>query len=207
MEDRQILDRSHPSFGIDQAWFQFAITSPDGAVRKLLLVEARRPAVVATLEYLLQVDGKVSDLCHVVAVYRQCPGIGMRSDLLDESTYVDFMLDIVDPDRLLADATCATYFSQSLTDDERRYAEAKARARSTVEEEPAPPRKSAAPRTAKSREKESAYEPGGRKDMLFTALTKMGFLKPPVQKWIDSNDVESGTVQNQIRSALSALAS
>ena len=218
MDTQQLLDENHPSFGVDQAWFLFSVQAPDGAVRRLLTVEARGCAAVATLEYVLARDGKVSDRCSVLAVYRRCSDVGMRSELVDETSYVDFMLDVVDPDRLLADPTVATYFVESLTPEERGYAEAKTRARASWRNElppPAPrplPSRKEAPVRPKAAKKaapagDEAYEPGSRREQLFQGLTRMGFQKPSVKKWIDSNDVDDGTVQDQIRAALSALAS
>ncbi len=203
--ETSLLDKKHPSFGIDQAWFQFAILSEDGSIRKLMLVEAQRVAAVATLEYILSKDGWVSSRCQVVAVFRQCPGIGMRSDIIDELSYVDFMLDIVDPDRLMADAVVSTYFVSSLTNDERRYAAAKATARAAWHNEESEPEPVVRIRTVSQTSGE--YEPGSRQALLFCAMTKMGFKAHQVRKWINDNDVSSGEISDQIRAGLVVLAS
>lgn len=204
METPHLLDRDHPSFGTPQAQFLFAIRSDDGAVRKLLLVEAKNPAAVAAVEHvLLQGSGSVSEKCTAVAVYRACDEVGMRSDLIDEVGYVDFMLDVVDPDKLLADPTVSSFFVDSLTDEERAYARLKMEAKSSWNREPAAKKAPKAPR----KDRVVEYEPGSRKDMLLSAMVRMGFQKPAVQKWMESSDVESGAIEDQIRAGLAALSS
>ena len=202
METKQFLDRNHPSYGFEQAWFQFAIFSPDRAVRKLLLVEAKCSAAVAAIEAILLQDGKVSDSCFVVAVLRQCPDIGMRSDLVDEVSYPDFMLDIVDPDRLIGDPVVASYFRESLTAEERVYASNKAATQAADLDERAVEAYLAPSEPAVARDP-------SREKSLSAALTGMGFQKSAVSKWIAAKGdaLHEGTVQDRIREALRALAS
>lgn len=119
----EILDRSHPSYGLDQAWFLFAVRSPrsDGFCR-LLLVEARSRAAVQAVEAIVAEDGQVSGSCELMTVHRQCPSIGIRSGLAEEVPYAEFMVDMVDPARYSRNPGAMAALQAALTPEERSVA-------------------------------------------------------------------------------------
>ena len=119
-----LIGRDHPSFGIGHAWFLFSVTDlKAGRISRLLLVEARNAWAVQTLERIAY-DGKASPNCELLTVHRECD-IGIRSRMVEEVQYVDFMLDVVHPDRLLRDALVTTGFQHSLTPEEVEHARRK----------------------------------------------------------------------------------
>ena len=119
-----LIGRDHPSFGICHAWFLFSVTDLKvGRISRLLLVETRNAWAVQTLERIAY-DGKASPNCELLTVHRECD-IGIRSNMVEEVQYVDFMLDMVHPDRLLRDALVTTGFQRSLTPEEVAYAKQK----------------------------------------------------------------------------------
>lgn len=112
------IGESHPSFGCGQAWFMFAKQS-NGTVSRLLLVEAKTPWAVQTLERIVAKDGRAAPDCELLTVHRQCPSIGIRSDFVEEVEYTDFVTDHVELSRLLTDSLSIHAFQQSLTDSDR----------------------------------------------------------------------------------------
>lgn len=91
----------HPSHDCDQAWFLFAVDNHRGpGFCRLLLVEAKSHAAVAFLEHAAGEDQRVSPTCRLMTVHRQCPTIGIRSDLAEEVPLRDFAADIVDRARI-----------------------------------------------------------------------------------------------------------
>ncbi len=205
MEQKLALTQSHPSFATKSAWFQFAILSSDKAVRKLLLVEAKNSAAVACIESILLVDGKVSEFCFIVSVFRDCPDIGMRSPLVDEVPYVDFMLDVVDNSRVLSDSTIALFFQRSLSNEEKAYASEKL----SIEAEEKMPESRKSPKPKASGKKSVTPESfTDRESTLESALVGLGFHKGNVAKWMQSQGeaLNQGSIQDQIRNALAALA-
>jgi len=121
MEARSVLGTDHPSHGCEQAWFLFSVRD-GGRVSRLLLVEARNAWAVQALERVAGADGAVSGNCDLLTVHRQCPSIGIRSDLVREVEYVDFMVDMVDPGRIAGDQWAAAAFQRSLTAEDRSRA-------------------------------------------------------------------------------------
>jgi hypothetical protein len=122
--EANLIGRNHPSFGIGHAWFLFSVTDlKANRISRLLLIEARNAWAVQTIERIAH-DGKASPNCNLLTVHRECD-IGIRSDMVEEIQYVDFMLDIVHPDRLLRDALITTGFQRSLTSEEVAYAKQK----------------------------------------------------------------------------------
>jgi hypothetical protein len=94
------LKPEHPSFGCEQAWFLYAVKNHRGpGFCRLVLVEARNHAAVAFLERVAD-DGQVSDTVSVMTVHRQCPVIGIRSDLVEEVEFSVFANDMVDRARV-----------------------------------------------------------------------------------------------------------
>lgn len=104
------LTPDHPSHGCDQAWFIFAVRSHQGpGFGRLVLVEAKSHAAVSFLERVCalgedeQGPAGVSGTCELMSVHRQCPSIGIRSDLVEEVAFGDFALDLVDRERVERD--------------------------------------------------------------------------------------------------------
>lgn len=94
------LKPEHPSYGCDQAWFLYAVKNHRGpGFCRLILVEARNHAAVAFLERVGD-DGRVSETVSVMTVHRQCPLIGIRSDMVEEVEFSVFANDIVDRARV-----------------------------------------------------------------------------------------------------------
>jgi hypothetical protein len=121
-----MLDQNHASFGCDQAYFIFGITKEgDSHLCRLMLVEASNAYAVYTIEKILLNDGKVSKTCYIISVHRDCKSIGIRSDVMQQIRYVDFMIDMVDPGRIVADPTISTSFKNSLSPEEREYTDQK----------------------------------------------------------------------------------
>ena len=118
------IGKTHPSYGTHHAWFLFSIMNSNDVAR-ILIVEAKGPWAVQTIEMIVNEDQKVSKNCTLLAVGRDHRNIGIRSPLVCQVAYVDFMIDIVDHGRLLDNAAIATAFSRSLSDNERRYASQK----------------------------------------------------------------------------------
>lgn len=201
-----LLDSSHPSFGCKSAWFQFAILSSDGAIRKLLVVEANSEEFVETLELLLLVDGFVSKTCHVVSVFRESDSVGMRSPIIEESSMIEFMADIVDTERL-RDSRVLQTFVGALTSAQRNAFRSKLEARAErVESSNLGDGKLSLQEIANS--KPEVPPVPERSDILISSLVGLNFNKGAVVKWVtgQGNKINDGTIQDQIRLALSYLA-
>jgi hypothetical protein len=94
------LQPEHPSSGCGQAWFLYAVRNPRGpGFCRLVLVEAKNHAAVAFLERVGD-DGRVSETVSVMTVHRQCPMIGIRSELVEEIEFTVFANDMVDRARV-----------------------------------------------------------------------------------------------------------
>lgn len=201
-----LLDSSHPSFGCKSAWFQFAILSPDGAIRKLLVVEADSEEFVVAIELLLSVDGFVSKTCHIISVFRGSESVGMRSPIIEESSIVEFMADIVDTDRL-RDSLVLQTFVGALTSAQRNLFRSKLEARADRVESPQPEKKKLSLREIAESKPESPPIPE-RSDILISSLVGLNFNKGAVTKWVTSqgSKINNGTIQDQIVLALRHLA-
>lgn len=114
------LTNQHPSFGVRQATFLYALDGEDG-VRRFLAVPAARSEAVAVLERLSYSDGRVSESCRLVGTFPGCANAGVRDPLMESIPYADFVTDVVDPDRLLNDPSTAALFQTSLTEGERSH--------------------------------------------------------------------------------------
>lgn len=184
MNTSQPLDKSHPSFGCKKAVFQFALTAADGRVVRFLLVEANNPSAVICIERILMMDeGRVSDNCRVICVFRDCRNVGTRDDLMNEVPYVDFMQDIVRPEFILNDSATSAAFTQSLTPEEREYVNRKEVELAQVQSSPV---------AAKAAKKERAEESSPESlQKLESSLCGMGFRKGEVRKFLDGLDVQA----------------
>jgi len=162
-----ILDKDHPSFGTKNAAFLFAIGT------RFLTVEAKNPYAVAALERLLMNNNQsVSDTCRVICVFRDYHNVGVRDDLVEEVSYVDFMTDIVNPSWLLTDTVTVTCFSKSISPEDRKHAMERAHAFKEASEGHSP------------REATKSGPAGSEtRVQLVSALVGMGFKKNAVEKF------------------------
>jgi hypothetical protein len=198
-----VVDQTHPSFGCQQAWFTVAVCKPGspGAITRLLLVEARNEWAVATIERVAASDGgRVSPNSFIVAVHRNCSDVAMRSALVDEIDYVDFMLDLVEPGRILQDAVTATAFRSSLDGEDLTRARMKLKNYA-----PAPVMKEDPPvlpvpvKTWK--------DPGPAADRLASGLISLGFKATQVKKLVESlgDRPANEPIESLMREAISRL--
>jgi len=102
MEHNQILTENHPSYGCEQAIFLFSICD-ENTVKRLIFVEANNEMAVQALEIITNADGLVNQFCELIAVYRNCQDVGIRSNFISVVDYIDFIIDIVDPARIALD--------------------------------------------------------------------------------------------------------
>lgn len=187
----QILYSGHPSIGTKRAVFIFALGM--GPTR-VFHVEAQNPSAVLLMERLLLGDGKVSDNCQVLSVVRDHRSLGTRGELAMEIPFVDFLTDIVDLDKLMADVVTAECLRKALTDEERRYMERKL---ALIEEEPEEELPDLFEEAAKISEdaddwtEESDVVPVRAQAIqddhtvqLTAALVGLGFKKPEVRKFV-----------------------
>jgi len=203
----KILYEGHPADGTERAAYQFLISDPStGAPVRFLLVEAENPWAVAALEKILLRDARVSDNCRIIAVFRDHRVAGVRDDLLEEVPFTDFMVDIVDPERLESQVVQAC-FSKSLEPKAREYVLGRIREAEsgvhTVSRTAAPARRPA-PVPALSLQ----LPPSGNAEVLTSALCNMGFKRAEVKKFVSSVGprVESDPVPDLIREGLKSLA-
>lgn len=127
-----MLREDHPSYGCDQAWFLFSMSSSK-TITRLLLVEAKNEYSVATIERIVAM-GRINSSCELLTVHRQCDSIGIRSEMVTSVDYIDFMLDVVDPSRIISDPLTAQSFRNSMSQEDRVKAMSKMDA--TQDEEP-----------------------------------------------------------------------
>lgn len=197
MESPALLTKSHPSFGHSFVAFLFK----EG--EKLILVEAKNSWAVQVIERILLQDKAVSPTCHVLLVFRDSENIGIRSESVQEVKYVDFMIDHVEPSRIMTDAAMAYSFRCSLSDVEcKRAAERLAqdlegnRTQEFDMETEGPN-----PSPSSSVENKLVRLEGG--------LVGLGFKKSQISTWVKNSKskVESAPVEELIRIAISDLTS
>lgn len=204
-----LLDRDHPSFGTSNATFLFALQDDRGGVVRFLVVEAKNPYAVATIERILvQNDQQVAPNCRVLAAFRDARNTGVRDDLVEEVSYVDFITDIVEASWLLADPVNTTCLSQSITAEEKQYIQQKAQMLAGTR---SAPRLVAAPEPEETEEEEQDEpEPNtNQRIQLSAALTGMGFKKAAVDKFVRDlgSRADRAPLQDLLREGLRALAS
>lgn len=200
MEPTKLLRASHPSHGCEQAWFLFAMTV-GGRIARLLLVEARSTDAVQTLERIVGPDGRASANCELLTVHRQCPSIGIRSDSVSETDYVDFMIDVVDPARITSDPLTAKAFQDSLTPEDRGRAIQKMSAAPVRQAPPALPEAGMAKVIPLRR-----FDPAESRNYhdVMAALTDLGYKKPQAKKAVDAlgRRVDEMSLEEAIKTAL-----
>jgi len=224
-----ILQPSHPSYGCTQAWFVFGVLNPAGDITRVLIVEAKNIWAVQTLERVSNKDNRVNDHCELMTVGRQCASLGTRSDRAVEVSYVDFLIDIVEPHRLVEDHYIATTFDRSLTDADRAYAakklealEKQSRVPEQVPEQSIPDlteaelealydedakqqaEQSAAPVMNKFLSDHYSIQTSSTHHRVTAALLDLGFKKQQIGQVMGEIDA-SGTVENTVKLALQQL--
>lgn len=187
MKPADMIGQHHPSFGCVQAWFTVAVSRPNGpGMTKILLVEAKNAWAVQTVERIAVDGGRVSKTCQVLSVHRNCSDVGIRSDLVEEISYVDFMIDIVDPGLLLEDPMTASGFRNSLSEEERIHASMKLASTPVREFIPvhAVPRHQSAPPVVPS-PMPVVLDSEPARERLMSGLTGLGFKPAMVRKFVD----------------------
>jgi hypothetical protein len=202
MQAVQLLPAGHPSFGTKRALFLFVI----GQERNLLSVEATNEWAVLSLERLLSVDGKVSDVCEVLQVIRDYRTVGTRSEAVVEVPYPDFMTDIVDPNRMASDVCAMEAFKNALSPEENQRVQLKYQSAPVEDvwegfDTPALPPAESAPETPKPAD-------NGQADRLTSALVNLGFKKAEVRQVVAAigDRVLTDDMHSLIREGLGQLA-
>lgn len=109
------LRPEHPSYAYGQAWFLYAVKNHSGpGFCRLILVEAESHAAVAFLERVGD-DGRVSENVSVMAVFRTCPDIGIRSDSTEEVQFSVFANDMVDRARVDRDQLAVEAYREAVS--------------------------------------------------------------------------------------------
>jgi len=191
------LGTEHPSYGCEQAWFLFSVRDAR-RVARLLLVEAKNPWAVQALERVAGQDGMVSGNCELLTVHRQCPSIGIRSGLVSEVDYVDFVTDIVDPGLIAGDQWAAAAFQRSLSPEDRDRALRKMG-------RPAPAPAPAGAQVIPFRQ--APATPDNYQDVL-AALTDLGYRKAQAKRAVDALGprVNAMPLEDAIKAALQGCA-
>ena len=114
IQNIEIAGPEHPSFNLEQAWYTFGVFTEDGSIQALMVVETENNNAVHMIESLVQQNGSVSNTCGLVAVSTHPPQI--RSTIVREIGFVDFIIDMVDADRWLGSPFLISLFRQSLSD-------------------------------------------------------------------------------------------
>lgn len=110
------LKPGHPSHDCDQAWFMFAMKNHRGpGFCRVILVEAKNHAAVAFIERIVSDDVRASATCELLTVHRQCPTIGIRSDMADEVSFDDFACDIVDREKVDRDPLALRAYQEAVS--------------------------------------------------------------------------------------------
>jgi hypothetical protein len=169
-------------------------------------------------------DGKVSSNCELLSVFYEKGSI--RSRRVQEVKYVDFMLDVVDPGYLMQNTVVTTSFEQSLSKEEKRYANAKLDAMVELDrakpqlvpvgppppQYPLPPEMEDVPRLEAPVVIDTTAEVFNPETSVIyqqamAALTDLGFKKPQVKKVLDDMGyrMEDDAIENVIKQALRQL--
>lgn len=110
------LKSGHPSHDCDQAWFMFAMKNHRGpGFCRVILVEAKSHAAVAFVERVVSDDNRASATCELLTAHRQCPTIGIRSDMAEEVSFDDFACDIVDREKVDRDPLAMQAYQEAIS--------------------------------------------------------------------------------------------
>ncbi len=175
----------HPSIDTDQAYFIFAMCTKEKNIRRLLVVEAENHARVAVIERIIALSGgKPSHFCENVAVFRTSDIVGLRSSLVDECSYIDFVIDICSPEHLHGEHMLISEFMDTLSIEERRLLAEKLSHKSNV---PAVVEETKKAPEAKKTSEEAKKASDDDFDKLIEYVAHTGYTKKQIQKCIDEN--------------------
>ena len=197
-----VIPRDHPSFGTERAVYIFALGQ--GPVR-LLTVEATNKWAVMCLERILLTDQKVSDNCYVIQVVRDYREVGTRNEFVQEPTFAEFCIDIVDPDRMFSDAVTLECFQNALSDNERQAALTKLQTQENAQKEVENDDFFASLHQAAQ---VPQLQSPDQSEKLSTALIGLGFKKPEVRRFVSSLGERARTedLHSLLREGLRVLA-
>lgn len=197
MEHIDPLTKDHPSFGCDRAIFIFSMIPVKGK-SKSLVVEAKNSWAVALLERLSGQDQKVSPFCSLSMVVRNHRNVGVRSPDAIEVSLVDFVLDIVDRDKLLDDIGSMMSFAKCLSPEERSIVDAKLEAERAGVDDSIPKRV----RKPDAKPAQVTAPP-----VAISALCSLGFKKKDVELWASSFDGSNLSISDFVKEGCKALGS
>jgi hypothetical protein len=191
IKNAQVAGPEHPSFGLHRAWYTFGVFSSDGSVKRLMLVEAENVYAINFLESVVQVDGAVSDTCGLVSISSQEPQI--RSIFLNEISYIDFVLDMVDANRWFESPFLVDIFQKSLSDVDKVVATMKMNALIRRQKR-------------ETQNKKVSQEPDTEKlSQLKSGLINLGFSKKDVKKFIESINDQTKSIRDLMAEGIGAL--
>jgi hypothetical protein len=195
----KILYKDHPAIGTKRAAYQFLIEGSNGTPVRFLLVEAENPWAVAAIEKILLRDARISNNCRIIAVFRDHRFAGVRDELLEEISFVDFIVEMVDSERL-QDPIVSFCMKKALSKEEKEHA------RERIEEMKSYiPKAEAAPVRTES-VKDEAF--GVREiELISSALCGLGFKKNEVKGFTASlgSRVKSEPIPELIKEGLKVL--
>lgn len=191
----------------EQTWFVFAVINGDDIAR-VLLVEAPNADAIRTLEGITKEDGKANPGCELLAIHKG--NVTPRSSRrLTEISYVDFIIDIVEPSRLVCNQRVATAFQKSFSEEDRKYALMKMEA---IEAFPEPEETPAAPMLERPKApplpaREQAPMTPSNIHNVAAMLADLGFKKPQVKEVLASmgTKIDSMSLEDAVREALKSL--
>lgn len=189
------LKPEHPSYKTDQAWFLFAVLNPKGSgFGRLLLVEALNHAAVSFIERVISDDGRASNTCELMSVHRQCPSVAIRSNKIEEVSFRDFALDMVDRVKIDRDPLAVEAFKEAV---------------GGIKKTPVPPVAPSMRKTLSNPVMESVPIPVPQQDKkkyedAMAALTGLGFKKPQAISMLKplENRLSDMTMEEIIRESL-----
>lgn len=183
------LRPDHPSYDCGQAWFMFAMKNHRGeGFCRVILVEAKNHAAVSFIERIVSDSIAVSPTCELLTVLRQCPDIGIRSNMADEVPFDDFACDIVDRAKVDRDPLALQAYKEATSAPSPAPAARKSPA-------PLPARKTPAPN-------------GETYNLAIATLADLGFKRPQAESMLSKiGEVEGRTIEDVIRAALRACRS
>lgn len=191
--------------------------SYDGRSR-LLIVSAPNRKAVEAVEAVLDQDGHVSPTCTVLASFPGC-GSPVSWPGVDEIPYHEFMVQMVEPDRILQDVRAAGAFTESMetmaSDHVRpgisdRFPTLRRLLKKKVVTAPAPAPPVQPVTTPRQKPAEAAVPAPAGPDpatILQSGLLNLGFKKPEVQRFVDGlgSRVRNGDIPALIREGIEAL--
>jgi hypothetical protein len=199
----KVIGPSHPSFGLEQAWYTFGVFARDGSIRRFMLVEAENCYAVQMLESLTEQDGSVSATCGLVMAAGRAPQV--RSTAVEKITYTDFMLDMVAADRWLDSPFLIELFQKSLSDVDRMFASHKLddaiRHHACRRDAPA----SVSPESLAQTHEEKSTRDEREFEQLHAGLIGLGFQKRDVQSYVASVRERAEPIQMLLVEGISKL--